>query len=231
MNIVDALTPVNHWTGRGGRAIRAIVIHITDGPDAESAVGWFHNPASEVSAHYVIGLDGAIYRIVAEADGAWANGRLNKPDMNNPIVASWVRDGINPNLETISIEMAGHPASTKPAAQWASVLWLVADIRRRRGIVADRTHTIGHYQIDSVTRARCPSLTDAQWGELTMPDPQFNVGAGIRAAMDRAHDEPRSDEEYVHTSDGRDICSIAFGRDGAYIYSPKTDSVYRVQRA
>lgn len=184
--LIDDYTPVNYERGRGGLVPRAIVVHITDSSPSDfspdgGAVGWFRNPVSEVSAHYVARIDGAIARVVREADTAWANGVVKAPDLGNPLVARWVRQSINPNRETISIEIAGRPGGAKPAAQWAAVVWLVADICRRQGIARDRDHIIGHYQIDSVTRARCPSLTDVQWGELTMPAPD-DTDAALEAA-------------------------------------------------
>lgn len=237
--MIDDYTPVNYGAGRGGRSPLGIVLHITDSspsginPDG-GAVGWFHNPASRVSAHYVVRIDGAIARVVREEDWAWANGVVAGPDLGNPLVRRWVEGGINPNLETISIEIAGRPGAALPAAQWAAAVWLVGDICTRRRIPRDRDHVIGHYQIDSVNRARCPSLTERQWRELIMGEqpatPSYAVGAGIRAAMARAGDEPRGDERYLKDDRG-DVLSVAEGRDGLYFYGFGTDSVYRVQRS
>lgn len=54
--------------------INAIVIHDTGGHDAEGTLGWFEKAASKVSAHYVIGKDGALYRCVDDEDKAWHAG-------------------------------------------------------------------------------------------------------------------------------------------------------------
>jgi len=166
LTIHTRLTPVNYTHGRNGHTVRAIVEHITDGETAAGAIGWFHSPASQVSAHYVVDRDGAIYQVVAEADTAWANGVLNQPNMANPIVAGWVHDGTNPNSETISIEAVGKPAQGWTTKQLAVVDALNRDIAARWNIPVDATTIIGHKDIDSVNRARCPSLTPAQWARM-----------------------------------------------------------------
>jgi N-acetyl-anhydromuramyl-L-alanine amidase AmpD len=169
LQIVDRLTPVNYSVGRGGHRVRAIVAHITDGETAAGAVGWFHSPASGVSAHYVVDRDGSTYRVVREQDTAWANGVMNKPNMTNAIVAGWVEDGTNPNSETVSIEAVGKPSQGWTTAQVAVVDLLVRDIADRWGVPISATTVIGHKDIDSVNRARCPSLTPAQWDTLRTP--------------------------------------------------------------
>lgn len=62
------------------------------GTDAE-----FANPASQVSAHYGVGLDGEIHQYVALTDAAWANGSPNPG-------GRWTLTADNANLHTVSIE-------------------------------------------------------------------------------------------------------------------------------
>lgn len=160
--IVDRLTPVNFWPGRAGHAVRAVVLHITDGDTAAGALAWFHNPDSAVSAHYVIDRDGTVYRAVREEDTAWSNGRLNQPDLAHPLIRRWVAGGLNPNWETVAIEAAGRPANGWTAAQVAAATGLVAAIAARHGLAVSPLTVLEHRQLDSVTRAHCPSLTAAQ---------------------------------------------------------------------
>jgi N-acetyl-anhydromuramyl-L-alanine amidase AmpD len=169
LTITDRLTPVNYTTGRGGHRVKALVAHITDGETAAGAIGWFHNPASKVSAHYVVDRDGTITRVVREENTAWANGVLNQPNVANPIVAGWVRDGTNPNSETVSIEAVGKPNQGWTTKQLAVVDVLNRDIAARWNIPVNATTVIGHKDIDSVNRARCPSLTPAQWTRMRQP--------------------------------------------------------------
>lgn len=166
LTIHDNLTPVNYTTGRGGHRVTALVMHITDGETAAGAIGWFHSPASKVSAHYVVDREGTITRVVAEANTAWANGVLNDPNLANPIVVGWVRDGVNPNSETISVEAVGKPNQGWTTKQLAVVDVLNRDIAARWGISINAHTVMGHRDLDHVNRARCPSLTPAQWARL-----------------------------------------------------------------
>ncbi len=59
MTIHERLSP--HRNARPpGAAIHAVVLHDTGGHTAESTLAWFEDPASRVSAHYVVGRDGAV---------------------------------------------------------------------------------------------------------------------------------------------------------------------------
>ena len=41
----------------------------------QGAISWFKDPASQVSAHYVVrNSDGQVSQVVAEADRAWSQG-------------------------------------------------------------------------------------------------------------------------------------------------------------
>jgi hypothetical protein len=62
------LIPVNF--NKGGNNPRLMIVHIMQG----TLVGtdsWFHNPASQVSAHFGVGTDGVIYQWVNTDDIAW----------------------------------------------------------------------------------------------------------------------------------------------------------------
>lgn len=63
--------------GRGGNSIKYIVIHHWDDPAKhpafEGVINWFGNPASQVSAHYVVEA-GRVACLVNESDTAWHAG-------------------------------------------------------------------------------------------------------------------------------------------------------------
>ena len=62
---------------RGAAQINYVVIHTTQGSYA-GAISWFKNPASSVSAHYVIrSVDGQITQMVDDSDVAWHVGNFN----------------------------------------------------------------------------------------------------------------------------------------------------------
>ncbi|MDK9700537.1 MAG: N-acetylmuramoyl-L-alanine amidase [bacterium] len=57
-----------------GTEIDTIVIHYTANGSLEDTIAWFQNPANKVSAHYVIGLDGRIVRMVPDSKRAYHAG-------------------------------------------------------------------------------------------------------------------------------------------------------------
>src|SRR5438093_1003374 len=73
----QALAPsVNFTSGAGYNrtTLTYIVIHKTEGATAAGAVSWFQNPASHVSAHFVVDKNGDIYESVKPEDVAWHAG-------------------------------------------------------------------------------------------------------------------------------------------------------------
>lgn len=108
-----------NYSSRGGTAISAITIHDTEGSYA-SAISWFQNSASQVSAHYVLrSSDGQVTQMVLEANKAWHVG--------------------NENPYTIGLEHEGYAAQTGwyTTAMYNSSAALVRDICTDYGI--DRT--------------------------------------------------------------------------------------------
>jgi len=158
--------------GYGGAAYKpeAICWHITAGSGA-SAVNWLTSPASNASANYVVLETGETVELVNPEAGpngaAWANGNYNQPDLTNPLIAGWVKAGINGNLRVISIEHAGQSSGNKggslTAAQVAATIALNAWLCQRFGIAPDQDHILGHYQFDNVTRHNCPGFSAAEW--------------------------------------------------------------------
>lgn len=148
MQVVNKLVR-NFTPGRQGYKPEAIVIHTADGQLA-GAYSWFNNPASRASAHYMIGKSGIVWKFVEEQNTAWHAGGINKPTW------SLIKGTTNPNLYTIGIEHEGFSGETWPTSMLTSSAELVAMLCQKWGIPADARHIIGHNQINSVTRARCP---------------------------------------------------------------------------
>ena len=115
---------------RGAFAPDMIVLHYTDMDRADAAVAWLCNPASRVSAHYLITEAGGIVQMVAEEARAWHAG-----------ISAWAPDaGVDVNSRSIGIELAnpGHrpKAPSFPEAQIGALLRLMDGIRRRWPIPA-----------------------------------------------------------------------------------------------
>lgn len=112
----------NH-SSRGGHPIRLVILHATAG-SAASALGWLCNPASKVSAHYLIDKAGRIYALVEETLAAWHAGR-----------AAWQGEtDINAISIGIELENANTGTDPYPPAQLAAAAGLCCDLCRRYGL-------------------------------------------------------------------------------------------------
>ncbi len=154
--MIDRASP--NFDSRGGRAIDLVVLHYTGMKDAETALRRLTDPApkagdypgpwqdpnidpatplARVSAHYVVGEGGEIYRIVPEAERAWHAG-----------VSNWEGE-TNTNARAIGIEIAngGHDYGLPPYhdAQINAVIALVQDILTRNALAPKRV--VGHSDI------------------------------------------------------------------------------------
>ena len=147
----------NRGLGRAGRSPLGVVIHTTQAP-LDAAVGWMTDPASAVSAHYAVGLDGSVLQLVDEQDAAHHAGRVREPT-----AALVTGEGADPNLYTVGIELAddGDPNGVvRPDEQYAAAARLVAEICSRWAIPVDRKHVVGHREIFSAKD--CPGNLDLE---------------------------------------------------------------------
>lgn len=208
LNIIKKLTPVNHNKGRQGAKIKAVCWHVAEGSEA-GVTSWFHNPASQASTHYLVCKDGRVIQYVDEADMPYANGVVNKPNLANPVVADLVKSGVNINCQTISIETEGYTAEYRSADSplGRALAELTRDVMLRHGIPLTDDHILGHNEIDSVNRGRCPGNLD--W-------------AGLLAAVKGGGDappvgggevrEPQADSAAVYVNArGETIAVVNFG--------------------
>ncbi|WP_327708152.1 amidase [Streptomyces sp. NBC_00464] len=115
----------NYATGRSA-AIDKVVIHVTQGSYAGS-ISWFQDPASEVSAHYVVrSSDGQITQMVRDSDTAY--------------------HARSANASALGIEHEGFidDPSWFTDSMYRSSAALTAYLCDRYGIPKDRAHIIGH---------------------------------------------------------------------------------------
>jgi len=66
--------PSPNFREANGRAVTCIVLHATATPSLASPLSWLCDPASKVSAHYLIGTDGELYHLVLDNNIAWHAG-------------------------------------------------------------------------------------------------------------------------------------------------------------
>lgn len=146
--MLEEWNPSPNFSSREGRKINTIVDHITAGA-FPGCVDWLRNPASGVSAHYVVTKLGRIIQLVKEGNKAWANGTYNRGSWN-------LYDGTNPNLTTISIEHEGMSGEPLAEAQYQASLFLHRELIAKYSLPIDEEHIIGHYRLDSVNKSNCP---------------------------------------------------------------------------
>ena len=127
MIVRDAPSP-NHDERPAGEPVDTLILHYTGMRTAEEAIGRLRDPASRVSAHYVVEEDGAIWRLVPEGRRAWHAG-----------VSHWRgREALNGRSIGIEIVNPGHEWGYRPfpALQMAAVCDLCLDILTRHSIAA-----------------------------------------------------------------------------------------------
>lgn len=96
----------NFYPGRGGARVDKIIVHDTEGSYG-SAVAWFAQRASRVSAHFVVKEDGSeATQMVDVGDSAWHVCAFNR--------------------STIGVEMAGFAAKGFGSSEWLAVASIVA---------------------------------------------------------------------------------------------------------
>lgn len=157
-----------NYSSREGQGVLAVVIHIGDGTK-DAIVQTFKNPASKVSAHYLVyeqdyfptlSAGAGSYRIaetiqfVDESQAAWANGLKVNPTakvvLENP--------NVNPNSFTISIENEGFGNKDISELMYQKNAKLVKDICQRHNLPINKDTVIGHRSIRA--DKACPGKID-----------------------------------------------------------------------
>lgn len=164
----------NHST-RAGNRVQALVIHATAG-EWDGALGWMRNPASRVSAHYLVGRDGRVARLVEEGRTAWHAGVSQWQGLE---VWSEPQPGVRvPSLNPVSIGIElvnrNDGRDPYPPAQLAAAAALARDIVRRHGIPRD--HLVRHLDIAPGRKTdpaglAWPAFVEAVYGQPAEPPP------------------------------------------------------------
>ncbi len=127
---VDEVVPSpNHGERRLARP-DILLLHYTGMRDAQSALTWLCDPASEVSAHYLVFEDGRIAQLVPEARRAWHAG-----------ISSWAAiTDLNSHSIGVEIVNPGHEWGYRdfPEEQIAAVTVLCRNVVGRHGIRPER---------------------------------------------------------------------------------------------
>jgi N-acetylmuramoyl-L-alanine amidase len=152
MTIIDRLLTPGASHGRPGNKITpvGVVLHYVGNPgaSAESNRNWFENGSggNRASAHYIVGLNGEILRLIPEDEQSNHAGKSYG--------AAWNEISKTNNIRYISVETC-HPDALGrfSAVTEATLAELVADICVRRGF-DPKTAIFRHYD---VTGKDCPT--------------------------------------------------------------------------
>ena len=129
MRIVDRPSP-NCGPRRDGLLPSLVVLHYTAMKDATAALERLCDPLAEVSAHYLIALDGTVVRLVSEELRAWHAG-----------AGEWGgQEDINSRSIGIELDNTGSHPFSEP--QMAALEALLGEIMERWGIPPEGV--IGH---------------------------------------------------------------------------------------
>jgi N-acetylmuramoyl-L-alanine amidase len=120
----------NHGPRRDAARPDLVVIHYTAMTDAGAALARLCDPASEVSAHYLVGADGTVWALVPEDRRAWHAG-----------AGAWGGAG-DVNSRSIGIELDNDGTRPFAAAQMRALEGLLAGVLARWRIPPERV--IGH---------------------------------------------------------------------------------------
>jgi N-acetylmuramoyl-L-alanine amidase len=181
-----------------------IVLHFTSQDSVGQSLHTLRtrNSGGPVSAHYLIGADGHIYQLVADAQRAWHAG----PGRWGTIT--------DVNSASIGIELDNDGRSDFAPAQIASLLRLLDDLTTRLRI--PRTQVIGHEDMapgrkdDPGPRFPWRQLADAGFGawprgELVDPPSGFDPWLALQAvgyALDDRAATVRAFHHHFRASDG-----------------------------
>lgn len=149
--------------------IKAVCLHGTAGPLWASIATLrntrIDNPELAVSANYVVDLDGIVYELIdyTAAKRSYANGIVENYDNSIKWLDEAVKNKLNPNLCTYSIEhvasklsMESHSPMTD--AQFNTSIELTAMLLNYAGLKASHDTIIGHNQISGTIKYNCPGV-------------------------------------------------------------------------
>lgn len=151
----------------GERRPNFVIIHDTTSEDAWHALSTLTDPAREVSAHYMIGRDGTLYRLIDENRRAWHAGE------------SWWGGNTDLNSSSVGIELDNTGDEPYPEIQINRLLILLAELKERHRIPA--ANFLGHG--DVAPRRKVDPSRHFPWQQLAL------AGFGLWCVVSEMPDE------------------------------------------
>jgi hypothetical protein len=176
--------------GRAGMRPEAIGLHVQWGNTPGSLRHWL---GVDASATVMVQRDGSILNVIPESDGPWTQGDVKTPGPRARRLME--RFGPDPNVYSLTIEAEDERTEQITDVQARTILWQIRQWQRQWPHLTDPERILGHYEINSVDRARCGRYRDAIVRELLAgwpppdPEPEFPglppwlPAAALRAAF------------------------------------------------
>lgn len=132
--MINRMSP--HFSDRDGNVVSMVVVHGTGSMSDEGTLSWMEDRRSRVSYHYLIGLDGRLYRCVLESFKAWHAGR-----------SAWHGREIAGSVNPIAIGVGLTNDGSRPytSAQYDTLASLLSDVMTRYRIPP--SDVVGHNQV------------------------------------------------------------------------------------
>jgi N-acetyl-anhydromuramyl-L-alanine amidase AmpD len=134
---------------RRGNKVQGFVIHMTEGT-FKSAVAWCTDQETQVSYHFIIDKNGDNVCLVMPENTAWHAGIIKNP------TTEIVKYGINPNLYTIGIALAGFADEGPTMQQIFACAKLLQTLAVNYNIALDKNTVVPHHSIRS--DKLCPGI-------------------------------------------------------------------------
>ena len=159
---------VRPWTEARPRPVKRVVVHITSASgDLDSQIRADQAPDAAGAAHYVVGRDGEVVQMVRHDDVAVHSGASDDDSIAIFIVA-----------RPAGVFYDGDPGLPTTPPQYASLAQLVGWLCAKLGFPFDRSHVVGHRELDPDGAPDCCPDGAFDWDAL-MPS-QARGGSGAR---------------------------------------------------
>ncbi|MFB1480746.1 N-acetylmuramoyl-L-alanine amidase [Corallococcus sp. RDP092CA] len=151
--VISAPSP--NSDSRNGADIDTIVLHHTGTNNGSGDLAWMRNPASKVSAHYMLDRDGKIYQLVGDTKRAWHAGKSELHGVPTDV-----------NARSIGIEIvndgSGKTAFTE--AQYKALTQLVGYLKQEYNV--PMKNIVGHKDVAVPKGRKDDPASNFDWARL-----------------------------------------------------------------
>lgn len=194
--------------------ISLIILHYTGMPSGAEALARLCDPASQVSAHYLIEEDGSLYQLVADNRRAWHAG-----------ISSWQGER-DVNSISIGIELVnpGHEFGYRPfpKIQMECLTQVLTELCARHNITP--CNVIGHSDVAPERKQDPGELFDWAWlaqaGFGIWPKDDFKISPQAPALISGSSGAAVLNLQIA-------LGAIGYGIEGTGLYDPLTEAVVR----